>query len=92
MEQVIHTYTTAIVDAEAGNVYLVEAWAAQRSDGLWEGWLKFVPDGNPGVLRTARETTQASLDAVIYWATGLEQVYLEGAFRRAALESHRPAA
>jgi hypothetical protein len=92
MEQVIHTYTTAIVEAEAGTAYRVEAWAAQRSDGLWEGWLEFVPDGSPGVRRTGRETTQANLDAIIYWATGLEQVYLEGAFQRAGLQSHRPAA
>jgi hypothetical protein len=92
MARLIHTYTTAIVDAETGNAYRVEAWAAQRSDGLWEGWLEFVPDGGAGVLRTGRETTQANLDAVIYWATGLEQVYLEGAFRRAVLGSHRSAA
>ena len=39
--------------------------------------------GGPA-LRTGRETTQPNRDAVANWASGLEPVYLEGAFARAA--------
>jgi len=35
------------------------------------------------VLTTERETTQPSREALLYWATGLEPIYLEGAFARA---------
>jgi hypothetical protein len=31
---------------------------------------------------TDRETTQSSREAVAYWATGLEPIYLEGALKR----------
>jgi hypothetical protein len=40
-------------------------------------------NGGPA-LRTGRETTQPNRDAVAYWASGLEPVYFEGAFVRAA--------
>jgi len=88
MEQRIHTFATPVRDPESGVEYVVEAWARQRSDGLWEGWLEFIPpDGGGGFLRTGRETTQANLDAVTYWAAGLEPVYLGGAFGRASIGS-----
>jgi hypothetical protein len=55
----------------------------RQSDGLWEGWLEFVPaDGGPA-LRTPRETEQHSRDDLLYWATGLGAAYLEGALERA---------
>ena len=64
-------------------VYVAEVWGAQRDDGLWEGWIEFVPsDGGP-VLSTGRETSQSHRDALTYWATGLEHVYLDGALARA---------
>jgi hypothetical protein len=50
---------------------------------VWEGWLEFVAEGVTEVLRTPRETTQPDADALIYWATGLSPVYLEGAVQRA---------
>src|SRR5205814_6429032 len=40
-------------------------------------------DGRGPVLRTDRETTQPNRAAIAYWASGLEPVYLEGAFDRA---------
>ena len=64
-------------------VYAAEVWAEQRADGLWEGWIDFVPsDGGP-VLRTGAETTQSNTDALTYCATGLEPIYLDGALARA---------
>jgi hypothetical protein len=52
---------------------------------MWIGWLEFVPQrADEPVLHTGRETTQATREALIYWATGLNVLYLEGAFARAA--------
>jgi hypothetical protein len=36
-------------------------------------------------LRTDRETSQPNREALEYWSTGLEPVYIEGAFQRAHL-------
>ena len=55
----------------------------QRSDGRWEGWLEFVNADSGTRLRTDTETVQSSRNNLIYWATGLEPAYLEGAFERA---------
>jgi hypothetical protein len=60
-------------------------------DGLWEGWIEFLPgDGSP-VLRSRRETVQPNREAAVYWATGLSQVYLEGALARTLAPPPRPA-
>lgn len=87
MEQ-IHVFQTPVT--ADGVVYRVEAWGDQRGDGLFEGWLRFFPAG-AGALSTGRETTQPTREALVYWATGLEPVYLEGAFKRAS-GSHRSGA
>ena len=55
----------------------------QQPDGTWRGWLDFTPTEGGPILTTDRETTQSTLEAVSYWASGLEPVYLEGAFERA---------
>jgi len=66
-----------------GILYAAQTYAAPQSDGIWAGWLEFTPViGEGPVLRTERETTQPSKDAVLYWATGIEPVYLQGAFER----------
>lgn len=82
MAQRIHTFTTPLRDT-AGAVYVVEVWGSQQEDGLWKGWLEFVRTDGRAVLRTGRETTQSHVGALTYWATGLELIYLEGAFARA---------
>lgn len=67
-----------------GNLYEVFIYGALRLDGTWEGWLEFVPlDPLLSSRRTDRETTQPDLSALEYWATGLEPIYLAGAFERA---------
>lgn len=55
--------------------------AQQREDGTWSGALEF----RSGTERRVAEgeTSQPNLDAVTYWSTGLEDVYLEGALDRA---------
>jgi hypothetical protein len=50
---------------------------------MWEGWLEFQPLDGGLPRRTGRETTQPNRDALIYWASGLEPIYFEGAFERA---------
>jgi hypothetical protein len=77
----IHVFQTPVM--ADGVVYRAEAWGDERDDGLFEGWLRFIPPNGWGILFTGRETTQPSRGALVYWATGLEPVYLEGAFERA---------
>ena len=70
-----------------GKSYMARACGGPMADGMWQGWLEFVPvDGGPPV-RSARETTQPNRQDTVYWATGLTPVYLEGSLRRAI---HRP--
>jgi len=67
-----------------GNLYNVLVYGKPRTDGMWEGWLEFVPaSADLSVLRTSRETTQPDRRALDYWASGLEPLYLAGAFERA---------
>ena len=52
-------------------------------DGLWQGWLEFLPtDGGTALRRGAKRRNRTGRDTE-YWATGLTQVYLEGALQRA---------
>jgi hypothetical protein len=62
--------------------------AAPDGDG-WEGWIEFVPGDGSEVLRSRRETRQSSRADLLYWATGLTQVYLEGSLER-TLAPERP--
>ena len=81
MTEMIQQYVEKIA-SPGGTSYGVFAYGAPRADGKWEGWLEFrSADGR--VLRTARETTQPNREALAYWASGLEPLYLEGAFARA---------
>ena len=67
-----------------GNLYEVFIYGEPQLDGTWEGWLEFVPlDPVLSSRRTDRETTQPDLAALEYWASGLEPLYLTGAFERA---------
>jgi len=59
----------------------------QRDDGTWAGWLQFRDVKTNERLRTEQETSQPNLDALEYWATGLEDVYFEGALERATAAS-----
>jgi hypothetical protein len=84
MAELIWQHATRVRTPE-GIVYAAKTYAAPQSDGTWAGWLEFTPEAGDGpVLRTERETTQPSRDAVLYWATGIEPVYLQGAFERRA--------
>lgn len=65
--------------------YVVRVISSERADHTWDARLAFFApnDGNHRPFVTGVETTQPDEDAVKYWATGLQPVYLEGALRRA---------
>jgi hypothetical protein len=65
-----------------GREYRISIEGQERSDGTWAARIVFAEvDGRRRV--TEQESSQPNRDAVIYWATGLEPVYLDGALDRA---------
>ena len=81
MAELIHEFATQIRDREAVT-YIAQAWGRRIEDGRWEGWLVFLPVTGGFARRTGRETTQSDIEALAYWVTGIEPVYLEGALER----------
>jgi hypothetical protein len=82
MAEIIKQFESSVADVDDRS-FVPTACARQSEDGRWEGWLEFDANDGSAVLRTPRETTQPSRDAVAYWATGLSTVYLQGALARA---------
>jgi hypothetical protein len=74
-------FAQPIADSDGG-LYEARVCGGSRSDGTWEGWIEFVPEDGGEPLRSSRETTQPNRAGAEYWATGLTQVYLEGALQR----------
>jgi hypothetical protein len=66
-----------------GTGYVPRVLGRERADGTWIGWLEFVAVAGPTVFQTERETTQSKYEDLVYWASGLEPIYLSGAFARA---------
>jgi hypothetical protein len=81
MGELVFAYET-LLRGQDGRTYGVHAHGTERPDGMWEGWLQFVPDDGTAPVRTERETTQPSRDTLVYWATGLTDPYLDGALLR----------
>jgi hypothetical protein len=73
-----------------GTTYIARACGSEMADGLWQGWIEFLPVGDGEAVRSRRETTQPNRDDALYWATGLTTVYLEGALDRALNPPARP--
>jgi translation initiation factor IF-1 len=86
MAELIHKHS-AHVRTPDGEVFTARVCGERRRDGLWTAWLEFDDRLGHVVLRTEAETTQPSRDALDYWASGLEPVYVKGAFTRAQLIS-----
>jgi hypothetical protein len=80
--ELIQTYSEVVRDAR-GEKFVASSHGEERADGTWEGWLEF-RSASGEARRTARETTQPNRDALRYWASGLEPLYLDGAFSRAS--------
>ena len=82
MAEVLTSFSTPVRDATG--VYYARAVGRHGDDHMWEGWIEFIPaDGGGDVLVSAVESTQPEREHLVYWATGLTPVYLEGALRRA---------
>jgi hypothetical protein len=90
MAQVLHIFRQTVGTTAGRLAYRAQACGRQREDGLWEGWVEFVPDDGSVTLRTARETTQPTLATLEYWAAGLTPVYLDGALTRAIAARQEP--
>jgi len=90
MNALIHEFTMRARD-EDGHVYRARAFGSRRADGTWVRWIEFSPHDGGIVRRTRRETTQPSRDALLYWALGLDGVYLDGALERAIRNTAVPA-
>ena len=64
-----------------GHEWRVLIEGLDRADGTWAGRIHFINGATSRV--TEQETSQPNREALEYWATGLERVFLEGAFDRA---------
>jgi hypothetical protein len=84
VDELIHEFASEIADAD-GHSYTARAIGRQRQgQTVWEGRLEFTPLGGRGMVRRSQvETTQPNREALAYWASGVEAVYLEGALERA---------
>ena len=71
------------IASEDGTLYVARACGKAEPDGLWHGWIEFIPLDGADPVRSPRETTQPNRADAVYWATGLTPVYLEGALHRA---------
>ena len=83
MPELIHQPMAQVQDSRGIN-YKALVYGEERGDGTWIGWIEFHSLSDAAqVLSTGPETSQPDRTALVYWATGLEPVYLEGALDRA---------
>jgi hypothetical protein len=91
MAEVLHDY--GLVRSSEGAIYHVRACGSPMDESRWQGWLEFEPvNGGGETLRSSRETTQPNRTDLVYWATGLTAVYLEGSLNRTLNPLVRPTA
>jgi hypothetical protein len=82
MAELLVAYENPVADASG--TYRARAVGRHGDDGMWEGWLEFEPVGSQGkVIVTSIESRQPEKVHLVYWATGLQPIYLEGALARA---------
>ncbi len=81
MLRTIRVLDSIVTDGQ-GSAYACRVLGGRADDGLWEGYLEF-RSSDGAVLLTPRETRQPDQVDLVYWATGLSGVYLEGALQRA---------
>ena len=82
MAEVLVAYESPVSD-DSGS-YRARAVGRQADDGMWEGWLEFLPlKGKAGAVVGPVESRQPEPEHLTYWATGLTPVFLEGALWRA---------
>jgi hypothetical protein len=89
MDTLFQQFERPMTDA-GGDTYLVFVQGRSRPHDKWEGWLVFERQRDARRFSTPVETTQPDDQAVLYWASGLTAVYLEGALERALSVSIAP--
>lgn len=83
MAEILVEYES-ILRGNDGTDWVARSAGRQASDQMWEGWIEFSPVSGPRPpLRSPCESRQPNRADLVYWATGLTPVYLEGAFARA---------
>lgn len=84
MVELIQEFGPEVISDEDGLRFIARAYAAPQPNGpLWDAWLVFFPeDGGPPLVGD-RETAQHHSE-LLYWASGLEPIYIEGALERVA--------
>lgn len=82
MAEVLVEFSEPVTDAD-GITYAARACGSETETGMWHGWIEFVPLDGGDPIRSGRETTQPNRTDTLYWATGLTNVYLQGALERA---------
>jgi hypothetical protein len=83
MSEVLRSFDEPIRD-DSGE-YHARVIGRLAHDGMWEGWLEFVPldDRSTDALISPLESRQPEREHLEYWASGLSVVYAEGALHRA---------
>lgn len=82
MAEVVATYDTPVSDES--DAFRARVVGRAADDHMWEGWIEFIPThGDADPVVGSVESRQPNRTDLVYWATGLTAVYLEGALRRA---------
>ena len=83
MAQVLRSFDAPIT--HSSGTYLARVVGRLAEDGMWEGWMEFVPrePGGGKVAVSPVESRQPEKEYLEYWAQGLTNVYAEGALDRA---------
>lgn len=83
MAEVLRSFDVPI--AHSSGTYHARVVGRLAEDGMWEGWLEFVPrePGGGSVAVSPVESRQPARNYLDYWAQGLTIVYAEGALDRA---------
>jgi hypothetical protein len=82
MAEVLVAFEEPLFDSSGE--YRARAIGRKAADGMWEGWLEFIPVNGTGTPVVGPvESRQPEHEHLVYWATGLTPVFLEGALDRA---------
>jgi hypothetical protein len=83
MAEVLRSFDEPI--AHAKGIFHARVVGRLAEDGMWEGWMEFVPTSPGGgeVAVSSVESRQPEREHLQYWADGLTVVYAEGSLDRA---------